>query len=79
MPKFTIHCELAKPYTLTVDAPSLEAVLRYHEGDQLDEDEFSPGWEGSWKLIEVQPLKGADTTMATLELNGAGEPIKEEE
>ena len=78
MPKFTIVCEIAKPYALTVEAPSLDAVLSYHEGDHLDEDEFSSWGESSWNLIEVEPLREDDTTTATLKLNDEGEPIEEE-
>tara|TARA_B100000700_G_scaffold329597_1_gene451911 strand:- start:142 stop:384 length:243 start_codon:yes stop_codon:yes gene_type:complete len=79
MPKFTIHCDLAKPYTLTVEAPSLDAVLSYHNGPHLDEDEFSGWGEGSWNLVEVEPLREDDNTTATLKLNSSGEPIEGEE
>ena len=73
MPKFTIHCELVKSYTLTVEAPSLDAVLRYYNGDEMDEDDFSEWGEGSWKLVEVEPLATNDASQASLKLDASGE------
>lgn len=79
MPKFTIHCELSKSYTLTVEAPSLDAVLRYYNSDNQDEDEFSEWGEGSWDLVEVEPLSEGDTTTAKITLDSDGEPLTGEE
>ena len=59
MPRYIIHCSSIKTYTLTVKAPSVEAVHSYY--DRSDGNEFRPGAEGGWTLDDVEELPESTT------------------
>ena len=71
MPRYIIHCSTVKTYTLTVEAPRVEAVHAYY--DNSDGDEFRPGEEGDWTLDEVEELPGSTTFPTTdVKIDGSG-------
>ena len=71
MPKYIIHCSTIKFYTLTVEAPSAEAVHSYYE--DCDGDEFHAGDEGGWTIDEVEELPESTTYPTTdVKIDGSG-------
>ncbi len=71
MPRYIVHCSSIKTYTLTVEAPSVEAVHSYY--DRSDGDEFRPGDEGGWTLDEVEELPESMTYPTTeVKIDGSG-------
>ena len=71
MPKYIVHCSSIKTYTLTVEAPGVEAVHSYY--DRSDGDEFHAGQEGGWTLDEVEELPESTTYPTTdVKIDGSG-------
>ena len=62
MTKYTIVCSTSRSYYLVVEAPSEEAAERYYE--RCDEDEFSGGDEGGWRLDDIREDDVAEASVA---------------